>query len=161
MGYQQHEFDNIFILDDYIYLLEDEPIFWTLYFDDLKCIHGVELGRVLVSLINQVIPIAYKLDFKCIHNMAKYEALILVLKAALKLKIIDLEIYRDSHLIINQVKGCYDIKDEKLKPYRVVMIELLDGLDSNTIETILRTNNRYVDTMASISSLVPIELKYE
>ena len=61
--------------------------------------------------------------------MAKYEALILGLKVALELKIIDMEIYGDSQLVINQVKGFYDTKDEKLKPNRMVVIELLDRLD--------------------------------
>lgn len=46
--------------------------------------------------------------------MAKYEALILGLKATLELKIIDLTIYGDSQLIVNQVKYCYDIKYDKL-----------------------------------------------
>jgi len=30
--------------------------------------------------------------------------------------------------VINQVKGSYDTKYKKLKPYRVVIIELLDSL---------------------------------
>jgi len=41
------------------------------------------------------------------------------------------------------------------------MIELLDRLDRYTIETIPRTNNRYANAMASIASLVPIELEDE
>ena len=44
---------------------------------------------------------AYKLDFDCTNNMVEYEALILGLKAAINLKIKDIEIYGDSHLIIN------------------------------------------------------------
>lgn len=65
--------------------------------------------------------------------MANYEALILGLKAIIELKIIDIKIYGDSQLVINQVKGCYDMKDDKLKPYKVFMIKLLERLDMYTI----------------------------
>jgi len=93
--------------------------------------------------------------------MVEYEALILGLKVALELKIADIEIYGDSLLIVNQVKGTYDTKDEKLIPYRVVVIELLYRLDMYTIMTIPRTNNRYANAMKSATSLVPIELEDE
>jgi len=90
--------------------------------------------------------------------MAEYVALILGLKATLELKIIDLTMYGDLQLIINQVKGCYDVTDEKIRPYRVVVLELLEQLNRYTVNTIPRTNNRYADVMASVVSLIPIEL---
>jgi len=83
------------------------------------------------------------------------------LKVALELKITNIEIYGDSQLVVNQVKGSYDTKDEKLKPYRVVLIEFLEILDRYTIDTIPRINNIYVDAMASVASLVPTELEDE
>lgn len=132
-----------------------------MYFDGSKCMHGAREGIMLVSPTNQVISIAYKLNFKCTNNMVEYEALILGLKAALELKMIDLTIYGDSQLIVNQVKGSYDTKDKKLRPYRLVVLELLEQLHRYTINTIARTNNRYADAMASVASLVPIELEDE
>ena len=90
--------------------------------------HGIGVGIMLVSHTNQVIPIAYKLNFKCTNNMAEYEVLILGLKAILELKITNLVIYGDSQLIINQVNGCYDTKDEKLRHYQVVVLELLEQI---------------------------------
>jgi len=45
---------------------------------------------------NDIIPMAYKLGFKCTNNMAEYEALILGLKIAISLNIKGLEIYSDS-----------------------------------------------------------------
>lgn len=79
-----------------------KPIIWTLYFDGSKYLHGVGIGIVLVSPTNHVIPIAYKLDFKYTNNMGKYEALILGFKVPLELKIIEIEIYEDSQLIVNK-----------------------------------------------------------
>ena len=59
------------------------------------------------------------------------------------------------------MKGCYDTKDKKLKPYRVVVIKLLNKLNMYTIKTIPRTNNIYADAIANVASLVPIEFEDE
>lgn len=104
---------------------------------------------------------AYKLGFECKNNMVEYEALILGLKAVVALKIKDIEIYEDSRLIINQVQDFFDTKAKKLKPYRIMVIDLLDQFDRYTIQNIPRTNNTYTDAMASANSLAPIEIEDE
>lgn len=123
---QWHYFDEISIPDDYICLLEYETIVWILYFDDSKWTHEVGAAIILVSPTNQVIPMAYKIDFECTNNMVEYEALILGLKYIIILKFKDIEIYGDSQLVVNQVKESFNTKDEKLRPYKVVVLELLD-----------------------------------
>lgn len=104
---------------------------------------------------------AYKLDFECTNNMAEYEALILGVKVVVALKIKDIEIYGHSQLVVNQVKELFDTKDEKLNPYMIVVVELLDQFDMYTIHNIPRTNNRYADAIAIATSLAPIEVEYE
>lgn len=46
--------------------------------------------------------------------MVKYKALVLGLKLALEWKLIALEVYGDSQLVINQVTDTYQKKDEKI-----------------------------------------------
>jgi len=53
---------------------------------------------------------AYKLAFDCTNNIAKYEALILRLKAIVVMKIKNIEIYGDSQLVVNQVQDFFDTK---------------------------------------------------
>ena len=50
--------------------------------------------------------------------MVKYEALMLGLKWAVQWKIIELNVFGDSQLIINQVNDEYQTKDDKLLPYK-------------------------------------------
>jgi len=38
-------------------------------------------------------------------------------------------IYGDSQLVVNQVNDTYNTKDEKLKSYKIVVVELLDEFD--------------------------------
>lgn len=49
------------------------------------------------------------------------------------LKIKDLVIYGDFQLFVNQVNDTYNTKDENLKPYKIVVSELLDDFDRYNI----------------------------
>jgi len=63
--------------------------------------------------------------------------------------------------MVNQVNDTYNTKDEKLKPYKIVVAELLDEFTRYSIHNIPRTNNKYVDVMASTNSLASIEIEDE
>ena len=55
---------------------------WKLFFDGASSREGVGAGVVLISPTNQTVPISYKLQFETTNNTAKYESLVLGLKAA-------------------------------------------------------------------------------
>jgi ribonuclease HI len=69
------------------------------------------------------------LQFECINNTAEYEAYIIGLEVALELKVRKFEVYRDSLLIICQVKGEWKTKDEKLKPYQNYLLRLANEIE--------------------------------
>ena len=52
------------------------------------------------------------------NNMDEYEACILGLKDAIDLRIKHLDVFRDSALVISQVKGEWDTKHPNLIPYK-------------------------------------------
>ena len=54
-----------------------------------------------------MINLSYKLEFETTNNIAEYEALVLVLRAAKDMAIDCLAVFGDSELIINQVKSIY------------------------------------------------------
>ena len=91
--------------------------------------------------------------------MVEYEALILGLKAIIEIGVTHLYIYGDSQLIVNQVNEIYSTKDEKLIPYKDLVVKLLAFFEEYQLENIPRNNNRLVDAMASAASLIPIEVK--
>ena len=51
----------------------------------------------------------------CTNNIAEYRALILGLEEALKKRYRRLNIFLDSELLVNQIKGSYKVKNENLK----------------------------------------------
>ncbi|XP_077221658.1 uncharacterized protein LOC143855424 [Tasmannia lanceolata] len=78
---------------------------WLMYFDGGVNNQGQGVGAVLVSPWKEYIPISIKLQFKCMNNMAEYEAFIAGLEAALVLHVQDPDVFEDSILIICQING--------------------------------------------------------
>lgn len=78
---------------------------WKLIFGDSSNAKGYGIRALITSLTSYHIPFTTRLCFTCTNNMEKYEACILWLDEAIDLGIKILEVYRDSSLVINQIKG--------------------------------------------------------
>lgn len=59
----------------------------------------------MISLTSTHYPVAIELRSPCTDNMVEYAACMVSLEAVLDMKVKDLEVYRDSILIINQSTG--------------------------------------------------------
>lgn len=91
---------------------------WALYFDGSYTQHGSRVGILFVTPQGHTIPRSYRLMFPCTNNTTSYEALIIGIKMAVELKITKLQVYGDTQIVINQVNDDYQIKDDKLMPYK-------------------------------------------
>ena len=92
-----------------------------------KIIAGV--GVVFISLDNHVLPRAFSLTEPYSNNVAEYNILIINLQLTQQMGVRYLKAYGDSKLIINQVKGEYEIRHEDLIPYHHAAIKLADSFD--------------------------------
>ena len=86
---------------------------------------------------------------QCTNNVAEYEALLLGLQAAGCLKIDDLDVRLDSELIVRQLEGRYQVKDEKLKPLYREVKELLAGFANCRVSHVPRKENARADELAN------------
>ncbi|XP_075084064.1 uncharacterized protein LOC142167834 [Nicotiana tabacum] len=102
--------------DKNVLFIEELPP-WTMFFDGSARRNGAGPGVVLVSPDRQIFPFSFVLGETCSNNAAEYQALIIGLEMALDMDIIQLDIYDNSKLIINQLLGIYDVKKEDLFPY--------------------------------------------
>ena len=87
---------------------------WKLFFDGISrtgprenIIAGV--GVVLVPPQNYVIPHEFSLIESCSNIVAEYNALLIGMQLAEKIGVRYLEAYGDSKLIVNQVRGEYQV----------------------------------------------------
>ena len=86
------------------------------------------------------------------NNEAEYHALIDGLKAVAEWKPDRLEIYLDSKLVVEQVKGTYRVKKPELQPLYNEVKHLLGGFaDTPEIKHVERESNKGADKLANMA----------
>lgn len=127
-GYQAIKFD--FPNEDVMYLKAkdcDEPLpnegpelesRWGLIFDGVVNVYGNGIGEIIVTPQGSHIPFTTMLTFNCMDNMAEYEACIMGLEEAIDLRIKIMDVYGDSTLLVNHIKGEWETRQPGLIPYR-------------------------------------------
>ena len=91
---------------------------WTLVFDGASNSLGNGKGVILISLEGCHTPFTARLCFNSTNNMAEYEACIFRLKVVIDLGNKYFNVFGDSALLINQIKGEWDTKHSNLIPYK-------------------------------------------
>ena len=75
----------------------------------------------------------------CSNNIAEYNSLLIGFQLAYEMRVRYLEAYGDSKLIINQVKGEYEIRHEDLVPYYYAVIKTANLFDGFYISYVSRS----------------------
>eukprot|EP00253_Pinus_taeda_P016840 PITA_16840 len=103
--------------------LDEEEGLWTMEFDGALG-KGFGISMWIHGTLHQSCKIpqnvrlsSYKLAFDCSNYEAEYEALIDGLKLLKKLGAKRISVYRDSELVIKQVKGEYQAKHPRMRAY--------------------------------------------
>jgi len=78
---------------------------WVVWFNGASNALGHGVGVALVSPDNQCIPFTTRLGFDSTKKMAEYEACALGIQAAIDFNVKLLKVYRDSALVIHQLRG--------------------------------------------------------
>ncbi|XP_052482952.1 uncharacterized protein LOC128036118 [Gossypium raimondii] len=129
---------------------------WKLNFDGASNTVGNGIGAIMVSPDGDHYPFTSKLDFDCTNNMAEYETCIMGICAAIERKVKVLEVYRDSALVIYQIKGEWETRDPKLVSYRKLVLELIEEFDNITFCYLPRDENQMADALATLASMVKV-----
>ena len=80
-------------------------------FDGASNALGNGIGDVIISPKGCHTPFTTRLCFNCTNNMMEYEACIMVLKAAINLRIRFLNVFGDSALVISQRRMGYEASE--------------------------------------------------
>ncbi|XP_058775095.1 uncharacterized protein LOC131649350 [Vicia villosa] len=99
--------------------------------------------------------------FECTNNIAEYEACIMGLEEAIDLRIKILDVYGDSSLVINQIKGGWETRHPGLIPYRDYARRLLPFFNKVTFHHIPRDENQMADALATLSSMYKVNAHNE
>lgn len=97
----------------------------VIYFDGSICKKSGGVGVIFIMPQGVPIPYHFKINFPCINNNTKHEALILAIKIVMKLKLKKVKFIGNSLLIMNQVKGIFQCKETMLQKYKKSIDNLL------------------------------------
>jgi ribonuclease HI len=83
------------------------------------------------------------------NNEAEYRALLLALSAAEDEGVMELAVFSDSQLLVEQINGRYRVKAPNLKPLFAEALERARRFRRFTIEHVRREGNRDADRLAN------------
>jgi ribonuclease HI len=107
--------DHAIYVDHSVNFVQLKP--WGLYFDGLVCSKGQRVGCVVVSPSGVYIDLSIRLEFACTNNQVEYESLLHGLEFLRNLGERDVDMFGDSNLIVQQLRGDSQCLDGVLNSY--------------------------------------------
>ena len=148
-----HEFPDEDIMASFKENLDEDRDKWIVWFDGASNVLGHGVGATLVSSNNQCITFTARLGFDCTNNMVEYETCALAVQAAIDFKVKLLKVYKDSALVIHQLRGEWETRDHRLIPYQAYIKELARFFDEISFHHVPREENQMVDALATLASM--------
>ena len=127
-----------------------EPLFWKLYADGASNQRGSGVGLVLISPEKLTIEKSLRLGFSATNNEAEYEALLEGMSMVQRMGGNAVKMFSDSRLVVGQVKGKLEARDERMKGYLSQVRHLQLGFESFTLLHVPRSGNAHVDSLATL-----------
>ena len=90
---------------------------WSIHMDGSSNRQASGAGVVLYSLEGDKVECMIRLDFPTTNNEAEYEALIVGLNLAKVAGAESMVVYCNSQVVIDQINGNYECKNERMKKY--------------------------------------------
>nr|XP_016435310.1 PREDICTED: uncharacterized protein LOC107761586 [Nicotiana tabacum] len=138
------------LLDEDTMVIEVQPP-WKMYFDGATHREGAGGGVVFVTSQGEVMPYSFTLTQHCTNNVAEYQALILGLEMAVDMRQLQLHIFGDSELVINQLLGSYEVKKPELRRYYDYAQKLIGWLGNVTLQHVPRKENKKADALPTLA----------
>lgn len=90
-----------------------------------------------------------KFKFLQTNNYAEYYGLLRGMELALENDILEIEIFGDSSLVINQMNGLWKVKSDNIKPLYNLCLQLKNKFNNISFNHVLRKFNKRADEMAN------------
>ena len=88
-----------------------------MYVDGVSNQKGSGIGLVLISFEKVIVEKFLRLDFLATNNEVEYEALLMGIAMVQRMGGKSVKVFSDSRLVIGQVKGEFEAKDERMQGY--------------------------------------------
>ena len=123
-----------------------------MYVDRASNQKGSGIGLVLTSPEKVIIEKSLRLDFSATNNEAKYETLLIGMTMVQRMGGKSVKVFSNSRLIVGQVKGEFEAKDERMQGYLSQVKCLRSKFDSFDLLHIPRNGNAHADSLAMLAT---------
>ena len=110
------------------------------------------MGLVLISPENLTIEKSLRLGFSATNNEAKYEVLLEGMSMVQRMGGKAVRMFSNSRLIVGQVKGELEVRDERMQGYVSQVRHLEIGFESFSLLHIPRSVNTHADSLAMLAT---------
>ena len=125
---------------------------WEVYVDGASNQKGSGVGLVLMSPEKVVIEKSLRLDFSATNNEAEYEALLVGMAMVQRIGRKSIKLFSDSRLVVSQVRGEFEAKDERMQGYLSQVKCLQLKFDSFDLLHVPRSGNAHADSLAMLAT---------
>ena len=123
-----------------------------MYVDGAANQKGSREGIVLISPEKITIEKSLRLGFLATNNEAEYEALLMGMTMVQKMGGKAIEMFSDLRLVVGQVKGEFEARDERMQRYLSQVGHLRSGFKSFNLLHIPRSGNTHANSMATLAT---------
>ena len=127
------------------------PPTWEVYVDGALSQKGSGVGLVLMSPEKVVIEKSLRLNFSATNNEAEYKALLVGMNMVQRIGGKSIKLFSDSRLVVGQVKGEFEAKDERMQGYLNQVKFLQLKFDSFNLLHIPRSGNAHADSLSMLA----------
>ena len=121
-----------------------------MYVDGASNQNDSGVGLVLISPEKIIIEKSLRLDST--NNEAEYEALMMGMAMVQRMGRKSVKFFSDSRLVVGQVKGEFEMKDEKMQGYLSQVKCLQSNFESFNLLHIPRSNNAHANSLAILAT---------
>ena len=129
-----------------------EPLQWKVYVDGAANQKGSGMGLVLISPEKLVVEKSLRLGFSATNNEVEYEALLEGMSMVQRMEGKSATMFSDSRLVVGQVKGELEAKDERMQEYLTRIKHLQKKFESFDLQHIPRGGNTHVDSLTTLAT---------
>ena len=125
---------------------------WKVCVDGASNQKGSGVGLVLMPPKKVVIEKFLRLDFSATNNEAEYEALLEGMAMVQRMGRKSIKLFSDSRLVVGQVRGEFEAKDERMQGYLSQVKCMQSKFDSFDLLHVPRSGNAHADSLAMLAT---------
>ncbi|XP_050290234.1 uncharacterized protein LOC126728462 [Quercus robur] len=130
----------------------DEVDKWTIQTDGSSAQKRGGVGVVITTPDGEVMKYGVQLEFPATNNEAEYEGILTALRLGKALGAKNLLVQSDSKLVIGQINGEYEAKEERMQKYLKLTRILIQEFDTVDFVQIPRNQNIEADEVSKLAS---------